>query len=140
MNLREGENTLRAVAKANGNPISDEIRVSYQTKRWKSRQTGLPRTLTRQRCRHHRRRGARRSPCALPRCRESGARFGAIGDGVLLDDLGTADGSRVVQLRNGTARISLRMTGDTAVANVSSAGIATGILTIHSRKLSTDDR
>jgi beta-galactosidase len=47
------------------------------------------------------------------------------GDGQLIDDLGTTTGSRVVQLYNGRAQITLRLSGHEAVACVTSDGLPT---------------
>ena len=52
-------------------------------------------------------------------------RFGLTGDGRLLDNLGTSTGSRVVQLYNGRAQISLRTHRRNGVASVSSDGLKT---------------
>jgi beta-galactosidase len=52
-------------------------------------------------------------------------RFGLAGDGQLIDDLGTTTGSRVVQLYNGRAQITLRLSGHRAVACVASEGLPT---------------
>jgi hypothetical protein len=57
-------------------------------------------------------------------------RFGLTGDGQLLDNLGTATGSRVVQLCNGRARISLQLTGGQVVASVAGEGLATQFLAV----------
>jgi beta-galactosidase len=57
-------------------------------------------------------------------------RFGLAGDGRLLDDLGTSTGSRVVQLYNGRAQISLRLNGHEAVACIASKGLATQFLEV----------
>jgi len=47
----------------------------------------------------------------------------------LLDNLGTSTGSRVVQLYNGRAQISLRLSGP-AAASVTGAGLKTGFLNL----------
>jgi len=52
-------------------------------------------------------------------------KFGLTGDGRLLDNLGTAGGSRNVQLANGRARISIQFTGPSLVASVATDGIET---------------
>ena len=44
-------------------------------------------------------------------------RFGLSGDGRLIDDLGTASGSRLVQLHNGVAVISIRTNGGHSVVS-----------------------
>ena len=57
-------------------------------------------------------------------------RFGLAGDGRLLDNLGTSTGSRVVQLYNGLAQISLRLTSGKAVVSVASDGLETQFLNV----------
>ena len=56
------------------------------------------------------------------------------GDGKLLDNLGTSTGSRVVQLYNGRAQISLLLTGEAAMASVSSDGLKTVFLSVPNAK------
>ena len=50
----------------------------------------------------------------------------------LIDNLGTSTGSRVVQLYNGRARISIRCNGGACTAGVTSEGIAPAFVTISS--------
>ena len=55
-------------------------------------------------------------------------RFDLAGDGRLIANLGTASGSRTVQLANGRARIRARLGAQAAVMGVSSAGLPTTFL------------
>jgi beta-galactosidase len=123
-----GQNTLRAVGNPAGNQIVDEIQVAYQTTPW-----GEPVELTVQQV-------AQTNGIAMVEARafdRSGVRcldaanlvrFGLTGDGELLDNLGTASGSRSVQLSNGRAQIGVRLTGRKAIASVTSAGLPTQFL------------
>ena len=132
--FKEGENTLRAVATGGEPALNDEIRLVYQTASWGkptkfvmteiSRADGIA-TVE-----------AAAFDAAGVVCLDAAnlVRFGLAGDGVLIDNLGTADGSRVVQLANGRARISMRLTGKTVVASVTSDGIESGFTTIKSKK------
>jgi beta-galactosidase len=61
-------------------------------------------------------------------------RFGLTGDGRLLDNFGTETGSRVLQLCNGRAQISLQLNGETAVACVLSKGFKTAFLQVKRAK------
>ena len=61
-------------------------------------------------------------------------RFGLTGDGQLLDNLGTSTGSRAVQLYNGRAQISAKLSGPSAVASVMSEGIETQYLNLKKSK------
>jgi hypothetical protein len=123
--LKDGANTLRAVGQRGGVEVSDEIRVSYQTAAW-----GDPAALTLQQL--------EQTNCdvvietrvfdkhGVP-CLDATnlVRFSLAGEGRLLDNLGTATGSRAVQLRNGRAQISVRMTGARAMACVACEGLPT---------------
>ena len=56
-------------------------------------------------------------------------RFGFIGDGQLLDNLGTSTGARKLELYNGRAQITVSYK-DKAVVSVSSEGIKSAFLTL----------
>jgi beta-galactosidase len=128
--LQEGNNTLRAVGRHTGGELTDEIQVGYQTATW-----GEPAKLTFRQI-------AQTNGIVTLEARaqdQNGVacldainlvRFGLTGDGDLLDNLGTAAGSRAVQLANGRARISLRLRGQKAVASVASEGLPTQFLEI----------
>jgi beta-galactosidase len=128
--LNEGTNTLRAVGKSNGADMVDEISLAYQTAPW-----GGPAKLTLKQLTQTN--GiATIEACMFDKdgvpCLDAAnvVRFGLTGDGRLLDDLGTDTGSRVVQLYNGRAQISLQLAGQSAVASVSSDGIKTVFLNL----------
>ncbi len=106
--LNEGPNTLRAVAKSASGEISDAIEVAYQTAVWgkpaKLELTELTKSgdaVTIQ--------ASVFDKAGMP-CLDAAnlIRFGLTGDGHLLDNLGTAGGSRVVQLANGRAQITIQ--------------------------------
>ena len=132
--LKEGTNTLRAVGTRAGVEVSDEIHFEYQTATWIK-----PETLALQEI------GQSNNVVTVEarvfdndgvRCLDAAnvIRFGLAGDGQLIDDLGTSTGSRVVQLYNGRAQISLRLTGSRAVASVASDGLPTQFLEITNAK------
>jgi beta-galactosidase len=124
--FNEGTNIVRAVC----GKLSDEIAFEYQTAPW-----GRPASLALNEV-------ARSNDVHTVEVRafdKSGVpcldaanivRFGMTGDGRLLDDLGTAGGSRVIQLANGRARISLQRTGPKAVVSVASEGMETQFLSV----------
>ena len=123
--LNEGKNTLRTVAKRDGVVVTDEINVEYQTAKWAEpskltlsevAQTNGIATLE---VRVFDRSGVACLDAAII------VRFGLAGDGRLLDNLGTSTGSRVVQLYNGRAQISVSLTGSKVNISVSSDGIKT---------------
>jgi beta-galactosidase len=128
--LREGQNTLRAVGRRGGVEVVDEITTEYQTATWgkpaKLMLTEVGRTDGRVMLE------ARAFDKDGVPCPDAAnvVRFGLLGDGRLVDNLGTVDGSRVVQLANGRARITLEFTGSKAVAHVASEGLKSAFLTI----------
>ena len=128
--LKEGANTLRAVGKRDGIEVSDEIPVGYQTAVW-----GKPSKLTLTEI-------SRSNGVVTVEANVSDkndiacldamniVRFGLAGDGRLLDNLGTSTGSRVVQLYNGRAQISLRLASGKAVVSVASDDLETQFLNV----------
>ena len=129
--LREGANTLRAVAWRDGVEVADEIRCDYQSTPW-----GPPARLAFTVA--ERRESAvtlevRALDAAGVPCLDAAfsVRFGVTGDGRLLDNLGTARGSSLVQLANGRACIALALNGPTMVASVTAPHIGTQIIVIN---------
>ncbi len=125
--FKAGENTLRAVA----GDLVDEIKLIYQTESW-----GQPAKLELKEL-------SRTSDLVTLEARVFDAKgvpcldaaqlvsFGFTGDGKLLDNLGTASGSRKVQLANGRAKIRVQLTGS-AAASVSAEGLETVLLPLKS--------
>jgi beta-galactosidase len=124
--FKPGENTLRAVS----GELADEITFIYQTESW-----GEPAKLE---LKELSRAGdvvtlevrvfdAKGVPCLDAAQLVS---FGFTGDGKLLDNLGTASGSRKVQLANGRAKIRVHLAGP-AAASVSAEGMKTVIFSLN---------
>jgi beta-galactosidase len=65
-------------------------------------------------------------------------RFSVAGDAHLLDNLGTVGGSRVVQLANGRAWITLRAHGN-CIAGISSQGLPSSFLTLSNSNTATSE-
>jgi beta-galactosidase len=125
-----GTNTLRAVAHTSAGDLADEISLIYQTAEW-SRPVRLalkPISLGNDRCTIEAQALDQDGVACLDAANP--VRFGLTGDGQLLDNLGTARGSRVVQLANGRAQISLQLTGRKVVASVGGEGFNTQFLTV----------
>jgi beta-galactosidase len=128
--LKEGTNTLRAIGRRDGVEVSDEISVGYQTAVWDK-----PAKLALKEI-------SRSNNVVIAEARvfdKEGVscldatnviRFGLAGDGRLLDNLGISTGSRVVQLYNGLAQISLRLTSGKAVVSIASDGLETQFLNV----------
>jgi beta-galactosidase len=132
--FKEGANKLRAVGKSNGAVINDEIAMTYQTTPWAtpvklvlSEVDSIKGINTIE---------ARLVDKDGVDCLDAAnlVRFGLIGDGQLLDNLGTSTGSRVVQLYNGRAQISAKLHGPSALASVTSEGIETQYLNLKKAK------
>jgi beta-galactosidase len=128
--FNEGDNTLRAVGRSGFLELTDELRVRYQTATW-GEPAGLTLTELAQRdgiatveVRVFDKQGV---PCLDA---ANLVRFGLTGDGRLLDNLGTVRGSRAVQLANGRAQLSARLTGREAVISVASEGLPTAFLRV----------
>jgi beta-galactosidase len=128
--LNDGPNTLRAVGRTAQGELTDKIAVEYQTAEWgKPAKLALQEVFTSNGV-HTVEARALDEDRRLCLDAANVVRFGLTGDGRLLDDLGTVGGSRVVQLANGRARISLPLTGTKAVVSVASEGLATQFLDV----------
>ncbi len=125
--FKEGENELRAVGKKDGRDLSDAIKFSYQTQSWdkaaklslqKIRESGEAITIE-----------ARLLDPNGVLCLDARnvVRFDLIGEGRLIDNLGTSTGARKLELYNGRALISLERKGEVLVS-VSSEGAPTTFL------------
>lgn len=128
--FNEGPNNLRAVGRTPSGDITDEISVAYQTAEWSKpaklvlKEIAQTNGLATIEARVFDKEGV---PCLDA---ASLVRFGLTGDGELLDNLGTAGGSRAVQLANGRAQISLQLTARKVVVSVASAGLTTQFLNV----------
>jgi beta-galactosidase len=128
--FNEGTNTLRAVGRSGTTELTDEIPVIYQTATWSKpaklvlKEVSQTNALATVEVRALDKEGV---PCLDA---ANLVRFGLTGDGRLLDNLGTARGSRAVQLANGRAQISLQLTARKAVLSVASDGFTTQFLNV----------
>lgn len=133
--LKDGPNQLRAVAKTSAGELVDELTVGYQSKSW-----GKPARLTLTELAQKdgvitieaRLADAEGVPCLD--CSNI-VRFGMVGEGQLLDNLGTSTGSRVVQMYNGRAQISAKVVGHKAVFSASSEGRRTQFLNVENKSV-----
>ncbi|MBE9600206.1 glycoside hydrolase family 2 TIM barrel-domain containing protein [Pedobacter sp. MC2016-24] len=131
VNFNEGNNTIKVVATSkDGKVVTDEISQQYQTAKW-----GKPAKITLEQV-------SEKDGIAVIEARLYDASnvlcldavnyvtFGLTGDGHLIDDQGTSNGSRKVQLYNGRAVISVDLNKGKNVASVKTDGLPTGFLTI----------
>jgi len=127
--FREGENHVQVVAKPkNGKIVKDEILFQYQTDQWKNPQRLVLVKI-----------GEERDVATLEvkvvdennvLCLDARdfVRFGLTGDGTLIDNQGTARGSRYVQLYNGRAIIKVKLNKGKSVASVKLQNLETTFL------------
>ncbi|HET6979522.1 MAG TPA: glycoside hydrolase family 2 TIM barrel-domain containing protein [Pyrinomonadaceae bacterium] len=116
--FKAGENVVRAVAKN----LSDEIKFVYQTEKWdKPAKLLIARTRDGVEVKLVDAKGIQ---CLDAR---NFMRFGLVGDGELIDNLGTSISARKVQLYNGRAQIGIKSRGRWVVS-VSSDGLPTAFL------------
>lgn len=117
-----GKNHLRVVATRDGQTVSDEVEFNYQTETWSAPAQLVLREVARQAevvTIEAKLLDAAGVPCLDARAL---VRFSLAGAGRLLDNLGTSNGSRAVQMYNGRAEISICLTG-ACVASVCSEKI-----------------
>ena len=127
--FRTGKNQLIARAVSKGEKISDEIELTYQTQKWaQAARLKLEEIVINDTCSWLKVSAYdKNNVLCLDACNT--VSFSVAGDAQLVDDLGTPDGSRVVQLSNGVAKIKIKKTGSTYSAAVQSAGLGTVLLT-----------
>lgn len=125
-----GKNCVRVVAAKDGVTVSDEIEFEYQTTQW-TRPARLVLTEI-----------ARDGDAATVEAKlldadgvlcldaKNVVRFTVAGSGTLIDNLGTSSGSRLVQLYNGRAQITLQRHGGASSVGVASEGIAQAFVSI----------
>jgi beta-galactosidase len=122
-----GDVKLHAIGKRNGKIVTDAIGFRYETRAWaaparfqlaeqsrKGQRVTLEALLL----------DAAGVPCLDAR---NVVRFSTAGDGQMIDNLGTVGGSRVVQLANGRAWITIRAHGE-CIAGISSNGLPSTFL------------
>ena len=129
-----GKNALRVVAKKGKTTVTDEIQFLYQTEKWgapselrlveKSRGTRDGQATVTIEAKLYDAKGVLCLDAKNP------VRFSVAGRGTLIDNQGTPDGSRLVQLYNGRAEITLQHGGGQSIAAVVADGIPTATCAI----------
>ena len=130
VNYKEGENSIKVVAKRGKEVVTDEISQLYQTTKW-----GKPAKLVLQNIADADGKitiEAKLLDANNVLCLDAKyyVVFGLTGDGKLIDNQGTSSGSRKVQLYNGRAVIILFTHGGKSIASVKSDGIPTVFLNL----------
>jgi len=126
--LHEGANKLEVIAHKDRATVRDSITQVYQTAKWSGPASirlemldAKVDTVTLQAT-------LRDKQGVLCLDATNYIHFSMAGDGELLADLGTSDGSRTVQAYNGRAIIRIKRTGDRAVAVAAADSLETAIL------------
>ena len=123
----DGHNLLHVVAVKGQTTVTDQIELTYQTTPWGKpaefhlHQTQVKDDIVTVAAAVFDAKGV---PCLDAR---NTIRFSLAGDGKLLDNLGTARGSRELQLYNGRAEISVKRIGGCSIG-VASEGLPTAFL------------
>jgi beta-galactosidase len=125
--FEEGENHLEVVATKEGTTVRDELKVNYMLREWES-----PAQLLIEKVSHENDTAVVRVLALDGQGRlcldaDNWIRFGISGDGKLIDNLGTSDGSRRMQMYNGSASIKVKLNHGTSVVSASSEGMPTVI-------------
>ncbi len=129
-----GKNTLRVVATKNGKTAGDEISFVYQTETWgapaelkiaeKSRSTVDGKPMVTVEAKLYDAKGV------LCLDAKNRVRFTIAGEGTMIDNRGTPTGSRVVELYNGRAEISLLTNNGSVVVGVAAEKLRPAFVTI----------
>ncbi|NWJ53115.1 MAG: DUF4982 domain-containing protein [Bacteroidetes bacterium] len=126
--FNKGENIIKAIAHNDKETYTDQIKLQYQTEKWTSpsqlvlekiKQEGDIATIQ-----------VQVLDVKGVKCLDAinYVEFLLIGDGHLLDNLGTSSGSRKVQLYNGRATIQVKINNGKNIAGVKSEGLKTVFL------------
>jgi beta-galactosidase len=127
--FRGGENRLKAVGTKNGVEVFDEIKFDYQTQKWdKPAQLRLRETARNGEVISIQAQILDQNGIVCLDARNV-VRFGLIGSGRLIDNLGTSRSARKVELCNGRAEISLQRKGE-VVVSVTAEGLPTAFISL----------
>lgn len=123
--FNKGNNNVKVIARKKKVQVEDSIQVQYQTEKWNKPSTLIVEKISEQD-------GVATIQVKAVddkgvQCLDAAQfiRFGLIGDGMLIDDLGTSSGSRYVQLYNGRAVIRVNTNKGKSKISVQSKGLPT---------------
>jgi beta-galactosidase len=130
VHFNKGLNKVNVIAKKGNVQVKDEISFQYQTETWSKPAKAILEKINEE-----------NGICTIQvklldeknvQCLDAAnwVRFGLIGDGKLLDDLGTPGGSRLVQLYNGRAIIRVGTQGGKNIASAKIDGVPTVFLNL----------
>jgi len=128
VSFRAGDNRIRAVGHGKGAPVEDEVRLQYQTAKWGKVSTMELKESSRKGDLVTLELWARDENQVFCLDARTRVRFEIAGEGSLQDDLGTVSGSRVVELRNGRAEVTMSLRRGRCVVSASAEGLPTAFL------------
>jgi beta-galactosidase len=128
--FEEGENLLEVVATKEGTTVRDELKVNYMLREWESPAQLLIEEISCENDTAVIRVLALDDQGKLCLDADNWIRFGISGDGKLIDNLGTSDGSRRMQMYNGSAAIKVKLNNGVSAVSASSEGMPTVICNI----------
>ncbi|WP_311954586.1 glycoside hydrolase family 2 TIM barrel-domain containing protein [Mucilaginibacter terrae] len=129
-----GSNTIKVIAKKGKNFVNDEITQQYQTQQWSKPAKLILEQLDKKDgivTAQVKLLDADNIPCLDA---ANWIEFGLTGDGKLLDNLGTSNGSRKVQAYNGRAIIKVDLLRGNSILTVKSLGLSTEFLKLSDGK------
>lgn len=128
--FNKGENNISVIATKGKTKVEDAITFQYQTEKWGKPAKAILEKIGEQN-------GIATIQVKLydannVQCLDAAnwVRFGLAGDGKLIDNQGTPDGSRLVQLYNGRAIIRVQTNGGKSVASAKVEGVPVVLLNL----------
>jgi len=128
----DGRNRLKAVGRKNGVEVVDTIEFVYQTQKWDPPVRLAFEMIEREGDIAVLQALALDGNGVLCLGARNFVRFSLVGDGRLMDNLGTSTGSRKIQFYNGRAIIRATLNNGDSVVSASAAGMPTVFVTLHS--------
>jgi beta-galactosidase len=130
VNFANGKNHLRVVARKDTATVGDEIDFEYQTAKW-----GKPAKLVLTEARRDLKTSTVEATLfdangVLCLDAKNAVRFSLAGVGRLIDNLGTSNGSRLVEMYNGRAQISIFHNDGASTVSAVSEGISPAFVSI----------
>lgn len=130
--MHQGDYDVRVVAYKGNKIVKDSIRFHYQTEKWGSPVQLVLSEISKNNDTSTVEVKALDGKGVWCLDAKNSVRFSIAGDGKLIDDMGTSDGSRKIQLYNGRALIKIKNNHGTSTVGVASEGLSTGLLKVES--------
>lgn len=127
--FQPGKNQLKAVGIVNRKTLTDQIDLTYQIEKWSTPETLELHEIEIDSTTSWLEVSAFDKKMVLCLDARNQVRFSVTGDAQLIDDMGTPNGSRVIELSNGKAKIKIKKSSLSFSAAVQSDHLKTAILT-----------